>query len=520
MTLFSKHIQWFNRNVDTPTVDEDFASETGYENLRSNMTVLKVDTLFGPFYIPANQMQNSGRDPAGTQWLPDAQLNNSIQNKCISPSSEADSTIVIPSPASETCEAGASVSLEAVQDEPSLLISKCFACDVDTYSPSNGSSCLPCPEGSSTNQDKGATACVVTDDNILSRALLSMAFMFACITWSVGLSMLAWILRHKDDQIVKTSRTYMFLMTGGAMLSTTSLMTMSFDAGTGSSSTLATVGCQITPFLYTIGWGLQLGSVAGLAYPVSRRAWNPHIHSYVEPRSAWPLYMTVSFNTLVCILWTLLSPREYSRWTVSEVVDPNTGMITIDTVGFCTATGHVPFWVFVGSLALCHATLLIRIVILYTTNRTREDKFGQRRSCFFAALYAAVLLLIGVPLVAAVRDDTTARYALTCWIVFGSDIGVISLIFFPIRARRKVSEEYAKGLQLSKREKKKKKKEQADAVQKAMERERKMAAFQNSQFNRGFDSLDLQDLSSNLGHDSDEREGTISHTIGRYDVTS
>ncbi|KAI2491563.1 hypothetical protein MHU86_22991 [Fragilaria crotonensis] len=484
MTLFSKHIQWFNRNVDTPTVDEDFASETGYENLRSNMTVLKVDTLFGPFYIPANQMQNSGRDPAGTQWLPDAQLNNSIQNKCTSPSSEADSTIVIPSPALETCEAGASVSLEAVQDEPSLLISKCVACDVDTYSPSNGSSCLPCPEGSSTNQDTGATACVVTDDNILSRALLSMAFMFACITWSVGLSMLAWILRHKDDQIVKTSRTYMFLMTGGAMLSTTSLMTMSFDAGTGSSSTLATVGCQITPFLYTIGWGLQLGSVAGLAYPVSRRAWNPHIHSYVEPRSAWPLYMTVSFNTLVCILWTLLSPREYSRWTVSEVVDPNTGMITIDTVGFCTATGHVPFWVFVGSLALCHATLLIRIVVLYTTNRTREDKFGQRRSCFFAALYAAVLLLIGVPLVAA------------------------------------VSEEYAKGLQLSKREKKKKKKEQADAVQKAMERERKMAAFQNSQFNRGFDSLDLQDLSSNLGHDSDEREGTISHTIGRYDVTS
>jgi hypothetical protein len=520
MTLFSKHIYWFNRNVDNPTVEEDFGSETGYESLRRNMMVVKADTLFGPFYIPVNQMQNGGRDPAGTQWLPDAQLNNSILNKCTSPSSEADSAIEIPSPTSDACEPGASVSLGAIQQEPRLLISKCFACDVDTFSPSIGESCLPCPNGSSTNQETGATACVFTDDNILSRSLLSMAFMFVCITWSLALSMLAWILRHKDDQIVKTSRTYMFLMIGGAMLSTTALMTMSFDAGTGSSSTMATIGCQLSPFLYTIGWGLQMGSVAGLAYPVSRRAWNPHTNSFVEPRSAWPLYITVSFDTLVCILWTLLSPKEYSRWNISESVDPTTGMTTIDTVGFCSATGNVPPGAFIGAIALCHAALLIRIVVLFVTNRTREDKFGQRRYCLFAALYAAQLLLIGVPLVVAVGDNTTARYAVTCWIVFGSDVGVISLIFFPIRARRKTSQEYAEGLQLSRREKKKKRKEHADAVQKAIERKRKMAAFQDSYVNRGFDSLDLQDLSSNLGHESEGREGATCHTICKYDVTS
>jgi hypothetical protein len=195
-------------------------------------------------------------------------------------------------------------------------------------------------------------------------------------------------------------------------------------------------------------------------------------------------------------------------------------MTTIDTVGFCSATGNVPPGAFIGAIALCHAALLIRIVVLFVTNRTREDKFGQRRYCLFAALYAAQLLLIGVPLVVAVGDNTTARYAVTCWIVFGSDVGVISLIFFPIRARRKTSQEYAEGLQLSRREKKKKRKEHADAVQKAIERKRKMAAFQDSYVNRGFDSLDLQDLSSNLGHESEGREGATCHTICKYDVTS
>ena len=520
MALFSKHIHWLNRNVDNPTVEEDFSSETGYETVRRNMLVLKTDTLFGPFYIPVNQMQNNGREPASTQWLPDAQFNNSIQNKCTSPSSEADSEIETPSPASKACEPGASVSLVATRHDPSLLTSKCVACAIKTYSPSVGADCIPCPGGASTHNETGATACMITDDNILSRPLLSMAFMFVCIVWSLGLSMLAWILRHKDDQILKTSRHYMSLMIAGAMLSTTSLMTISFDAGTGSKSTLATVGCQITPFLYTIGWALQLGSVAGLAYPVSRRAWNPHIHSYVEPRSPWPLYISISFDLFVCILWTVLSPMEYSRWSVSEVVDPNAGTTTIGTVGFCSASGHDSLWAFAGPIALCHAALLIRIGVLYTTNRTREDKFGQRLYCLFAALYAAQLLLIGVPLVVAVGENTTARYALLCWLVFGSDVGVTSLIFFPIRARRKSSEEYAVGQQLSKRQKKKKKKEKANAIQKAMEREKKMSAFQDSQFHRGFDSLDLDDLRSL--HDSDAEDGAAdraSQAIGSYDVT-
>ena len=516
MMLFSKHIYWFNINVDDPSVEEDFGSEIGYETMRRNMLVLKADTLVGPFDIPVNRMQNNGRDPAGIQWLPDAQLNNSIQNKCTSPSSEADSAIEIPAPGSKACEPGAYVSLEALQQEPGLLTTKCIACEVDTFSPSGGGSCLPCPEGSSTNSQTGATACMITDDNILSRPLLSMAFMFACITWSLGLSMLAWILRHKDDQIVKTSRNYLFVMTGGAMLSSLSLLTMSFDAGTGSSSTLATVGCQITPFLYTIGWGLQLGSVAGLAYPISRRAWNPHIHSYVEPRSAWPLYITVSFDLFVCILWTLLSPMEYSRWSVSESVDANTGMTTTETVGSCSATGDVSLWAFVGPIALCHSALLIRIVVLYATNRSKEDKFGQRRYCLFAALFAGQLLLIGVPLVVAVGDNTTSRYALLCWLVFASDVGVISLIFFPIRERRKSSQEYTEGHTLSKRQKKKKKQDKAVAVQKARERERKMTAFHDSKFHRGFDSLDLSDaLSTRVG----DSGGKGSHTIGLYDAT-
>jgi hypothetical protein len=263
MSLFAKHLQWSYRTANTPTVEEDFGSVIGYEKLRRDLLVLKAQTLFGPFSLQVGQQQNSGREVAGTQWLPSSQ--NEIENRCTSPLSQAETTVVLPAPSALKCEAGSAVSLSRVQNEASMLSPKCQLCPVDTYSNARGdtTSCEPCPFGTNTNSELGAITCVSTDDNILSRPLVSMAFVFVCIVWSLAISMLSWILRHRAADIVKTYRNYLLTMLTGALFSSTFIAMISLHAGAESSGQLATIGCQIAPFLYCLGWVLMLGSVAG-----------------------------------------------------------------------------------------------------------------------------------------------------------------------------------------------------------------------------------------------------------------
>jgi hypothetical protein len=517
ITLIAKHIQWYYRAEDNPITDNFFQSEEDYENLRRSLMVLQADTLFGPFSLPDDSMQSNGRDPASTQWVYVEEIfKKSIVNKCTAPISEAEISVIIPSPTSQSCEPGAST--VTMGKNQSFLSSKCKPCEVNTYSPTLGSPCIPCPNRSLTQGKLGSTKCNSTNDNILPRSLLTMGFMFVCITWSLGISMLSWIVRHKDDEIVKTSRNYLFVMTGGAMLSSLSLMAISFEAGTDSNSNVATIGCQVSPFLYNIGWVLQLGSVAGLAHPVSRHAWHFHVYSYVEPKSPWPLYAALFIDLLLCTLWTALSPLKYSRWVLQELIDQDTGMITVVTTGYCTASGSISDWVFVGPIAVCHAALLIRIIWLYVTNREKEDRFGQRRLCLYASLYSIQILIVGCPLVLAMKDNTNARYAATCWLVFLSNLGIISLLFFPIRNRRKTSEEYTSTIQLSKQERAKRKKKREEEARKAEGRRRKLNAFLDSKSSEGFVSLNLSELELSRSRVSSESQCVQAKSIEQFDV--
>jgi hypothetical protein len=220
----------------------------------------------------------------------------------------------------------------------------------------------------------------------------------------------------------------------------------------------------------------------------------PHVYSYVEPKSPFPLYIALGIDIIVLILWTALNPLEYSRLVLSETIDLETGLVTIDSVGFCSAGGDINAWFFAGPIAVVHAALLLRIVYLYFANKGKEDKYNQRQMCLFAALYSAQLLLIGVPVVVAFGNNTTARYAVMCGLVFCNDLGVVSIIFFPIRNRRKTCEEYKEEVPLSNRAKLKKKAQKAAELRKAKDRKTMMNSISKSASSDSHGALDLKSL--------------------------
>jgi hypothetical protein len=420
--------------------------------------------------VDSDTQQNIGRDIAGTQWLIDA---NKTENMCVAPLELAETFIRMPSPAIVPCEPGSYLSLLSMQNESSILSSKCEFCPVNTYLPSaaaGNTTCIPCPADTTTEGKEGATFCVDIEESNLSRQLVAFSLVAVCLLWAIAVAMLSWAFRRRETEIVKTSLCYVVAVVVGAIISSFTVITLSFYVG-GSTST-ADIGCKISPFLYCIGWVLQLGSVAGLAYPISDHPLLEYVDVYVEPGSAFTIYCGLILDVIVLSLWTVFDPVRYTSWIVSQDVDAETGVVTVEKTGFCSVGNELPAYCFLLPLGVIHFGILMRTYQLYWCNRNVGDTFNQRLHCVYAAAFANQLLVLAVPVLVVVRGSATARFAVMCTTILLNDLGVSSIVFFSVRNRRHSSDDYKESISLSSKASKKRRKTKKKELQIAKEKYR------------------------------------------------
>jgi len=156
----------------------------------------------------------------------------------------------------------------------------------------------------------------------------------------------------------------------------------------------------------------------------------------------YPLVLAMLMDLIVLICWSVISPVEYGRRVLDTTVDLNTGMVTINSAGTCSGGSGVSVWMFITPLLVIHVLLLVQSFVLYYEYRNCDDRYKQRKHSFNATLFAFQILLTGFPLLVAVHDNATSRYLIMFGIIFANDLGVISIVFFPIRSARKSCTEY------------------------------------------------------------------------------
>jgi hypothetical protein len=267
--LYAQHLQAAYRVQDTPRPLEDFATDEGREILRRAMVVLNVDSIFGP--VAFNDFQrNIGREAAGTQWLPlNPDDSSSFTNTLVSPFLQAQANTVIPASSALPCQAGQFVNEISRVQQGSLLASGCEACPIDFFSQSESKDleCRPCPAGSTTEGITGQTFCITEDDNLLPSGILAFGYIAVAITWTLSFGFLTWLYLHRKDPIVKVSQIeFMTLICFGAIISSSTVIALSFQAGSDEDTSHASAGCTAAPFLYTIGWVLQYSSLSAKTF--------------------------------------------------------------------------------------------------------------------------------------------------------------------------------------------------------------------------------------------------------------
>jgi hypothetical protein len=310
--LYAQHLISHYRVIDTPDPIADFADEEGRERLRRGMLVLNVETLFGP--VAFNEFQrNIGRGAAGTQWLP-RNDDVSFANALVAPFLQAEASTFIPALSAVPCQAGDFVNDIMRVEQASVLASGCAPCPVDTYTldPSEAQECTPCRAGSSTEGMEGQDKCYVFEDNLLSEGILAFGYTATTITWILSISFISWLFLHRDDPVVRVSQIeFLVLICIGAMISSSTVIALSFQAGTDDDVSAATAGCTAAPFLYAIGWVLQYSSLSAKTLRLfttmtSTKRMKRVTVTAIQMSRIVVAALAVDLTILIC--WTIYSP--------------------------------------------------------------------------------------------------------------------------------------------------------------------------------------------------------------------
>jgi hypothetical protein len=337
--LFAQHLQATYRVTDVPTPEADFANSEGRERLRRAMLVLNVETIFGQVAFDAKQ-RNIGRGAAGTQWLPLGGSNSNsnvdsttailagedesdtlviadfedFRNALVSPFLQAEASTVLPAASATNCEAGSYVNSTARREAGSLLGSGCEECPVDTYTlaPNQALQCTPCPGDSGTDGLVGSDQCFVYEDNLLSGGILALGYIATCTTWILAIVFMGWIYKHRNDAVVKVSQVeFLALICVGAMISSSTVVALSLQAGLDEDTSAASAGCQAAPFLYAIGWVLQYSSLSAKTYRLYQTMMNTKQmkRSSVTALHTLPIVIVcILIDLIIVIVWTVKSP--------------------------------------------------------------------------------------------------------------------------------------------------------------------------------------------------------------------
>ena len=444
--LIADLIQSFFRIADSPNVSDAFSNR--YEDVRRKLLYINTQSVFGP--ISFNQFQrNIGRGAAGVQWIPasyaDTLLDgdNKLAEKataefvlgCMSPFDQADAAIIIPSPSGSQCIPGNYVNQTLIESEPSLLGNKCSACPVDSYTSIENESlrCIACPIGSSTMGKRGATACLEDNPNLIPTGLKAMGYVFVICSWSLAIGYIVWMIKHKDDSVVKIGQPeFLFFICIGAIISTSAIIPLTLaEADVNDDTAKASRRCQAFPFLYSLGWVLMYSSLTAKSYRLTKLSGAATRMQRMKITAKQMYKIIIAFlvvDATILIAWQFIDPLVYVRTILSKGVDEGTGMVMIDTLGKCTSNSP---WVFLGPIIAVHVCLMVITNVLLWRVRNMSDRYQEQKFVALASIYICELLLLGVPILVAVRDSAAAQYIVKAGVIFLTDTGVLSLIFVP-----------------------------------------------------------------------------------------
>jgi len=428
-----KNIFSYLKAQDYPDVESTI--QDSYEELRRYLLDLSIPkSLYGPTIFDEDR-RNVGRGSAASQWLvPADSSDNEFQMLLISPDTQATAAPVNRAPSSFACQAGSYINETLVSSSPALLESKCNTCPADSYQSSSNidSSCMACSPGSSTDEETGAAICVEVDENLVSTGLITFSYAIVSLNFLLAIMFASWTIYFRKDPVVQIGqKEFLLLVCIGSIISSSSIIPLSFQAGIDEDTTAASRACATIPWLYATGWTLQYSSLFAKSFRMSQVVRNSRRMRRVKVTAKSTLIFVFGFlclNWAIIIPWTILDPFRWERFSLGVTVEQTSAVITEESIGRCHSD-HLGIWV--GTIQSLHFIILAATNVIMWRIRHVDDRYQESKYVSLASLLATEFLLLGIPILIAVGDSSSLRYITIVFIIAFSDVMILLMVFVP-----------------------------------------------------------------------------------------
>ena len=134
------------------------------------------------------------------------------------------------------------------------------------------------------------------------------------------------------------------------MLSSGSIIPLSFQAGELDDTSAATAACMVIPWMYSTGWILQYGSLSAKSYRLYKMVASAHQARRVKVTALDMFKIVIAglcVNWVIVLLWTILDPFHWERIETGLNIDQELGLVRAESFGNCRSDN---IWDYVAPL--------------------------------------------------------------------------------------------------------------------------------------------------------------------------
>lgn len=248
----------------------------------------------------------------------------------------------------------------------------------------------------------------VQEHNYLSSWVRALGFSFLGITWSLSLACIAGILMYRKINVVRGGQPFFLqLICASSIIMSTSILTLSFDEGSGWSNEQLNIACTLTPWFFIIGQLLLVACLFSKLWRVNK-VMQFRRRTVTIRRASYPIVIVLVLALIVLITWSAVDPWIWERVFVQEY--------PLETYGRCTCDN---FWAYFGPLIALVVCVEIMVIIYAWKALDIAEELGDSRVIFFTIFTQLQAWAVGIPIL-IVTNQTSAD---------GTYLGRVVIIF-------------------------------------------------------------------------------------------
>jgi gamma-aminobutyric acid type B receptor len=247
-----------------------------------------------------------------------------------------------------------------------------------------------------------------------------------------ALSCVIWTGYHRKDIVVQAAQPlFLAMVAGGVLITATSLVPLSFDdnGDPQSMNTTRSVGiCMSIPWLQFCGFAITFSALLSKTWRMSR-LFHAKIH-YARIKVTvkdvlLPFVVLVTGDIVVLICWTVLDPLTYLR---IDDIGTDAWNREISSYGACRCNTAVAYLI-----PLAAINLLAVGIACWQAYQARDIKseFSEAKYIGLAVFSLFQAFLMGIPMVAVVRNMPQAHYLVLTIMIFLLCMLVLLIIHLP-----------------------------------------------------------------------------------------